>query len=892
MTGGPPTTQPALEEAFRDYNRSFRISNSRIGCMLVVTLMPVGLVLDYFVYPEKLLPFLGLRLVCSALALILWGLLATGFGKRHYRVLGMMWFLLPSLFISIMIGQTEGVLSPYYAGLNLVLIAVSWVAQVDFMESVIAVLLTLLMYLLACVFHGAFSSALLFNNLYFIILTGIIVVTGSYFLNRLRYREFALRHELDLNRDELEQSNQKLLEMDRAKSNFFANISHELRTPLTLLIGPLDRLRHTAPGPAAETERAEMLDIMHQNAMRLMRLINDLLNLVRLDSGSLELRPEPVDLRPYLEGVFRSIVPMARERGLETTCEIDPGTAGEARLDRDKVEKIILNLLFNAIKFTPTGGRVDFCARIGDGGLLELEVRDTGRGISPEELPRIFDRFWQAESASNRRYQGVGLGLALVRELARLHGGDVTAASDPGQGTVMRVTLDTRLAAVPAPPAEPVAIPGTPSGTEWLEQLYRRAEFFPSHIGAPQQPEPPPVPSDALPGDEEPGKPSILVADDEPEMMRFLRSQLRPLYRVDCARNGAEAVEIASRTRHHLILLDFMMPEIDGVEATRRLRAMPEHRTVPIIILTARADEESKFQALEAGATDFLTKPFSSTELLARCRNLAAARDLQLHLEDKTARLEDALEQIKQTEVQMVQQAKMATLGQLSAGLLHEINNPLNFAGTALHVLKKRLHAAPPPDPARLEGPLQDLHDGVQRVISIISSLREFTHPDTSRFAPVDPAAVIETAIRFVQINPSEITLHLDVPPLPPIPGNQTQLVHLLINLIQNAADSLRDSCRQHPEIRIHAAAENGRVNIRVQDNGAGIAPDRLTRIFDAFYTTKKVGQGVGLGLSICHRIVEQHRGVIRVESEEGSWCRFDLSFPVCNNNNPTSPPS
>lgn len=874
-----------LRQRFTDYNESFRIANSKVGCLLVVVLMPFGALLDYFVYPEELGFFFQLRIICSAIVLGIWWAFTQPISKRWYRFLGIFWFTQPSLFIALMIYFTEGVFSPYYAGLNLVLVALSWVAQVDFVESLISVALTLLMYGAACFFHGAESLSLLVNNLYFIVLTGVIVVTGSYFLNRMRYREFTLRDELDANRKELEASNRKLVEIDKAKSNFFANISHELRTPLTLLIGPLDRMCRPN-GDLSEAERRELLDIMQQNAMRLMRLINDLLNLVRLDSGALKLKPSSVELRPYLEGICRSFYPMAKERRLEFTWEISESEEPSVNLDRDKVEKILLNLLFNAIKFTQPGGKIVLRARR-DGKLLRIEVADTGQGIAPEELASIFDRFWQSEMSSNRRYQGVGIGLALVKDLAQLHGGKVSAESTVGEGTSMHVCLDATL------PVEPIEFeaPGGKQGvdTKWLEQLYRRADFFPSQ-GEVKRVEPAegetivpgsPRTEDAAETVAEADLPGILVADDEPEMMRFLRSQLRGRYRIDEARDGAEALEIAAKKRHHLILLDFMMPRVDGIEATRRLREMPSHRGVPIVILTARADEESKFQALDAGATDFLTKPFSSTELLARCRNLASVYEMQQQIEDRTVRLEKALELIKQTETQMVQQAKMASLGQLSAGLLHEVNNPLNFATTSIHLIKKRLSRSPHPEPELLEKPLVDLHDGIRRVSEIVSSLREFTHPDTTRFERVDLNASLTNAIRFVQIPVSEITLTQDLEGEAMIRGNQNQLVHLFINLLQNSVDSLREKGGSGLEIKVRCSVDTERVHLSFEDNGMGIAKEELARIFDAFFTTKKVGQGVGLGLSICHRIIQQHDGTVAVDSEAGEWCRFSMTFPI-----------
>ncbi|MBC2604943.1 ATP-binding protein [Pelagicoccus albus] len=857
---------------FVEYNISTRVANSRIGTLLIVLLMPFGALLDYFVYPESFWFFLLLRVGCSLIALLCWWVLKGPIGRKFYRAFGLFIFALPSVFIALMIYYTEGVASPYYAGLNLILIGLTWVAQMYVPETVLAVLMMICIYTAACYYHGGTGLSRLINNYYFIGLTGLIGITGSYYLNRSRFREFLLREQMAKQREELKESNLKLLEMDKAKTNFFANISHELRTPLTLLIGPLDRLRRSDEG-VADTERKELLDIMQQNAMRLMRLINDLLNLVRLDSGSLKLRPTTVELEPYLEGICRSFFPLAEERGLDFRWEIDDGGIAMVNLDREKVEKVLLNLLFNAIKFTPEKGAITVRAkRLGKH--VRIEIEDTGKGIAPEELESVFDRFWQAETSSNRRYQGVGIGLALVRDLVRLHGGEVDAKSELGKGTVMGATLDVTVE--PIGESSVVSQGKDEVDTKWLETLYRRADFFPTQLDVNSTVE---KPSGEVATEEE-ELPGILVADDEPEMMRFLRSQLKGAYRIHEAHNGMEALKLAESHRFHLILLDYMMPEMDGIAATKRLREMPQHKGVPIIMLTARADEEVKFEALDAGATDFLTKPFSSMELLARCRNLAAVYDMQQQIEDRTKRLEKALSLIKQTETQMVQQAKMASLGQLSAGLLHEVNNPLNFAVTSIHLIKKRLSRSPHPEPELLEKPLADMHEGIRRVSSIVSSLREFTHPDASRFERIDLLETIDTAIRFVQIPVAKLSLEKEVSSGLLIRGNQTQLVHLFINLLQNSVDSLLEKGGEGRWLKISGVEEGDEIKLVFEDNGLGIKRQELGQVFDAFFTTKKVGKGVGLGLSICHRIIDQHNGKILVDSEYEDWCRFTITLP------------
>jgi len=839
--------------------------------MLVVVLMPAGMSLDYFVYPEKVGLFFLLRIICSVMALILWGLLGTGFGRNHFRILGMIWFILPSFFISMMIYMSDGINSSYYAGLNLVLIAISWVAQVDFLETIVASILNLLMYCVACFMYGPVKVSILFNNLYFIVLTGIIVITGSYYVNRLRFREFALRTEVDLNRKELEASNLKLVEMDRAKSNFFANISHELRTPLTLLLGPLERLRSSG-APAVVPQQSEMLDIMYGNAMRLLRLINDLLSLVRLDSGTLVLHKEKIEIKPFIEGLALSVSPMAQQAKLKFETKFLGLENAFVYLDRDKFEKIALNLLFNAFKFTPRGGEVTLLVGVKE-GKLDLTVRDSGVGISKNDVARIFDRFWQAEGSTTRRYQGAGIGLALVKELALAHGGEVSAESEPGQGTAMKVILDVSFPEEGVVEVLPEVLSKDQEEADWLNRLYRRAELFPAQAL--------PTVEDHQNGrSENSTMPKVLLVDDEPDMRRFLNSQLKDRYDISEARNGAEALELAKATDFSLILLDFMMPEMDGIEVMKHLRNSPGTRSTPIIILTARADEDFKLKTLAAGATDFLTKPFSTTELAVRSHNIVAAYQLQRQLLEKTEQLEAALEQIKQTESQLVHQAKMASLGQLSAGLMHEINNPMNFANTAFHILKKRLAASPLGEQETLTKPLVDIQDGIKRVIDIVSSLRSFTHPDNSSFECINILDIVTVGTRFVQISSQVISLKIDVPKDIQIWGNKNQLIHLIINFIQNSIDSLMEKGAETKELLISSQILGDNVQIVFYDNGKGIEEENIERIFDAFFTTKKVGAGVGLGLNICHRIIEQHKGEIKVESQKNEFCRFTLTFP------------
>src|SRR5437773_5391271 len=352
------TSQPGFDEAFRANERQERINTGKVASALVVCLMPAGVTLDFFVYHDWLRSFFVLRLACAALAGGIWYLHTTRFGQEHYKWLGLPIALLPAFFIAWMIYVTEGPVSPYYAGLNLILLAVSVVVHWSVRESVIAVSGVLLMYSAACLLKGTKEQLpLIFNNFYFLVLTGIIVITGNHFFNRLRFREFALRYELDQNRQQLEESNRKLKELDQIKSRFFANISHELRTRLTLLLAPLEALLHQR-GRVTDPDTRDLLTTMHSTGMRLIKLSNDLLDLVRLESGVIVIKPEPLEVADFLKGLASAARQVADDKRLRLETYADPAL-GLVLADRDKLEKIVLNLLFNALKFTPSGGRVE-----------------------------------------------------------------------------------------------------------------------------------------------------------------------------------------------------------------------------------------------------------------------------------------------------------------------------------------------------------------------------------------------------------------------------------------------------------------------------------------------------------------------------------------------------
>lgn len=871
----------ALKNAFASHERVVRVHNFRVACILALIFMPAGSTLDILVYPKYFEEFLGLRLLCSALLFFIWWFVKTPIGSRYYRLLGLVLPALPSFFISVMIYQTDGPSSPYYAGLNLVLLGAAIVLRWTLQDSLIVFLEVMIFYFTACALHGKgvdFRDSVYFNNTYFLFVTGVFVVIGSHFYNKLRFREFALRFELDENRKALEQSNQKLMELDQIKSRFFANISHELRTPLTLLIAPLERLLKKF-NHSLDTETRGILVTMHSNGMRLLKLINDLLDLVRMESGRMDVKLETVSVGDFVRGLASAARQVADDKRIRFETRV-ADNLGFVSVDRDKLEKIVLNLVFNALKFTPSGGQVELIAeRRGDH--LAMVVSDTGVGISGKNLPFVFDRFWQADGSSKRKYQGVGIGLALVKELTEVQGGNVSVESVEGKGTTFTVLLPYREAAeVPKSPAQegPNSDTSTVSSEEWLSNLYRRAELFPAITPVQGSIKPVEVSKNGK-------RPKALVADDEPDMLRFLKSQLVDHFEVLEAVDGQQAIEKANQFLPDIILLDMMMPEKDGLQVCRELRERTSTQSIPIVMLTARADEETKMAALEAGASDFLPKPFSIAELHARINNLVESHHTQLKLSKQNQALESTIEQLKETEMQLVQTEKLASLGRMSAGIIHEINNPLNFATTGLFTLRNKAKYLPDEQRGEYAEVLNDVEEGLKRVKTIVSDLRTFSHPNTEQIDNVEVASVVGPALRFLSSEWKDcVEIEQHIPEGHTIHANKNKLIHVVTNLLQNALDAMKSKTYgddEKPKIVISARTENDKSILSIRDNGPGIKSEFLDKIFDPFFTTKDVGQGMGLGLSICYRIVQLYDGRILVKTEPGRFCEFALEFPV-----------
>ena len=884
-----PDTSPVLASGlrgnFQAYEQDIRVRNYQLCGILAAIFMVVGSSLDWVVFGlEGVKGFFIARVLSAVVMLVIWGVLNTAWGKRKHRLLGLLMALPLIVSISWMIYVKDGANSPYYAGLNLVMLGAAILMRWTLQDSILVVLLTMGSYLLACYFHGEIAHrSIFFSNLYFLFVTGVFTTAGTWFYNSIRFSEFKLRHDLDLNRAELEASNQKLRELDEAKNRFFANVNHELRTPLTLLIAPLESLIQQAEASRRPQEELDLLSTMHGNSMRLLKLINDLLDLVRLESGQAKVSTQRVNVQDFINGLATAVRGIAKDKRIQLNVHVD-SELGIVLGDPEKMERICLNLLFNALKFTAANGSVSFSAMKSD-GWLTIEVRDTGMGIPADQLQHIFNRFWQADTSSRRKFQGMGIGLALVKELSEVQGGNVVTTSEVGRGTTMTVNLPLHQGGANAPEDEPKEEPAetsagvdAPKNKDWIAELYRRAELFPAMTSLQASLRP------VETGIGRSRKPKLLIADDEPDMLRFLKSQLSATFEVLEAVDGQQAVEKAAQFLPDVILSDMMMPEKDGLQVCRELRERSTTRSIPVVLLTARADEQTKIDCLAAGASDFLAKPFSLTEVMVRLKNLVDSRLFQKELVVQKQQLETALEQIKETESMLVQNEKLASLGRLSAGLIHEINNPLNYARQGLHILGRSTPSLPEAERAEFAETVKDVEDGVNRVIQIISDLRGFTRNTNQLNQAFDLKTVVATGLRFFShVWKDGILREVDIPEGLEIQGDSNQFVQVLINFIQNALDAM--ATKQYAEgesacIKLTAHTRRDKVIFSVRDNGPGIPQGIRDKIFDPFFTTKDVGQGMGLGLSICNRIISDHGGRIEVQSQPGQFTDFILELP------------
>jgi signal transduction histidine kinase len=693
----------------------------------------------------------------------------------------------------------------------------------------------------------------------------------------LRTRAEQVEAEIYLRAQELDEANRQLRraneqlaslyaktqELDKLKTQFFANVSHELRTPLALILGPTGKL--LASGRWEEETRHE-LETIERNARALLKHVNDLLDIARLEAGKMALDRSRIDLAALVRCTASLFEVVVRERGVALSVATPDSLAVLA--DADKIERVLLNLLSNAVKFVPDGGHVQVELAVAGEGVV-LTVEDDGPGVPVPLREVIFERFRQGEETTARRFGGTGLGLAIAKELVELHGGRIEVDEATGGGAVFRVAL-------PLPALADGSMPETVAPDEMLAEVARQTvdELRPRR-GAP------PVATRAAGGHAR-----VLVVEDNPEMNSFVADALASEYDVVTAFDGREGLEKALALRPDLIVSDIMMPVMGGDALVGALRTERQLDNVPIMLLSAKVDDELRVQLLRQGAQDYLTKPFALEELRARVANWITtkkARDvLQRELASQgqdLAALADELS-LRKRELESANRAKDQFLSVVS----HELRTPLTAimswtrllregkvpgerAGHALEVIERS---------GRVQAKLVDDLLDVSRIVT--GQMRLDLRPlELSRVvrAAVDSLRPLAEA-KGLQL---EGVLDADVGV---VLGDPERLQQAVANLAGNAIRFT--PARGHVGVRLEQT--DGIVRVVVRDTGKGIAPSFLPHIFEPFRqaqdpATRDHG-GLGLGLTIVRHVVERHGGTVAAASEgEGRGATFTISLPV-----------
>jgi len=423
---------------------------------------------------------------------------------------------------------------------------------------------------------------------------------------------------------------EKLRELDDLKSQFFANVSHELRTPLTLTLGPLQDALDGRFGPL-RPDLAQQIELAQRNAQRLLGLVDQLLDVARINAGRLEIQLRRGDLAAVVRQRVEAFLPLAERRGIELSLAAPAERVG-AWFDEVQIEKVLDNLLGNALKFTPRGGRVSVAfvnsVEASPGGQVGVSVRDSGPGIPAGQRERIFERFYQVEATARRRWPGAGIGLALARQLADLHGGAITVESTEGaegSGACFTVFLWREEQRLPAELAGRAVLPAGDAGPRDQRPYGTPTRPLALPTETPHEPLRLHAPAgETREADDE--RTTVLVVDDHQDVRAYIRRHLEPEYRVVEAADGLAGLEAARRRVPDLVVSDVMMPGLDGNALLRKLREDPELELVPVVLLTARASPESRIQGFREGVDDYLVKPFDPRELKARVANLIAGR--------------------------------------------------------------------------------------------------------------------------------------------------------------------------------------------------------------------------------------------------------------------------
>lgn len=642
-----------------------------------------------------------------------------------------------------------------------------------------------------------------------------------------------------------------LAEIDRAKTAFFSNVSHEFRTPLTLILGPLEDSLADTTDPLSETQRIRQV-VTHRNALRLLKLVNSLLDFSRIEAGRLQAHFKPVDLSQLTMDIASNFRSATDRAGLQLRIEASK-LPEPIYIDQEMWEKIILNLISNAFKFTFDGEISVSVDWTGEGA--RVEVRDTGIGVPSKELPRLFERFHRVQGAKGRSFEGTGIGLALVQELVRMHGGTISVASIEGRGTKFSIFIPKGKAHLAKEQIGHESDPSTSaiSANAYVEEATR---WLPDESMTAKVADRPAEP-----------RRTVLVADDNSDMLNYVSDLLSKDYSVMTAVDGFDALEKARTLKPDLILTDVMMPNLDGFGLLGEIREASETQDIPVILLSARAGEEARLEGLNAGADDYLVKPFSAKELVTRISTILQMDRLRTQ-QNRALKESEERARVARIEAERANESKTAFLANMS----HEIRTPMNSVLGFTELLR---------DPTISE---KDRHDAIQRIersgrslLRLIDDILDISKVEAGKveitrslFSPIEIATEVISLLRM-PADQKGIDLRLKTSPeVPDIAHSDAARVRqILTNLIGNAV-----KFTDQGSVTVSLRAEEDKFLVfEIIDTGVGIAANDHSRLFQPFAQadasiSRRYG-GTGLGLALSKKLAERMGGSLVL-----SWSR------------------
>jgi signal transduction histidine kinase len=650
-------------------------------------------------------------------------------------------------------------------------------------------------------------------------------------------------------------------ELDRLKTEFLANVSHELRTPLTLILAPVESLLAGEYGDLLGPQ-IDALRVVHNNAVRLLQIVTGLLDFARLESGRAEVNREAVEIVALTRTILNDFQPAFAKNVLESQIVADPPRAW-VQIDRYLYERILFNLLSNAVKFTPAGGQVSVRLQL-EKDRLRLSVSDTGPGISQADQQYLFQKFHQLEGSSTRRFEGTGLGLALVREFAGLLGGSASVASTLGSGSTF--TVECLAPVCDAAPVQAAKVPPRRTLTHRYEPT------------ACQSAQPAPVAPAA-------DRPRVLIAEDNEELATYIGTLLEGDCEFHIVTDGEAALTRVQQDPPDLILADVMMPRRDGISLCQEVKSSKAAANIPVILLTALTHREALLKGWEAGADEYLFKPFHPKELVTRVRGMIAVGRQRKEHEETRSRIQEELEQQVQVRTAQLMEANRRKDAFLTM-LAHELRNPLAPLRNALHVLRRREGT----DPALSQGyermERQVLHLG--RIVDDLLDVSRIVQGKIQlRPERLDLARLVRNAVddHRSTLQQAGLTVDADLPEVPVWAlGDSTRISQIVANLLDNAAKFTGPGGRVNIQLVVNPRASNA--DILVRDTGIGIERDLLPRLFETFtqadQSVERRTGGLGLGLSLVKGLSELHGGAVHAASAgPGCGAEFTIRLPV-----------